>query len=91
MAGYSTAPLLTQSSFLQLFELRLPLGPVVARKTAIRLIEEDLLALEQLLQQMQEVQIGQPYQEYQHLAGADAAFHAILVRTCGDVFFSGYA
>jgi DNA-binding GntR family transcriptional regulator len=87
LRGYSSAPLLTRSSFLQLFELRLLLEPVVARKAATRLSEEDLLTLEQLVQQMQEVQIGRSYQEYQQLAGADAAFHDILAQACGNVFF----
>ena len=87
LRGYSAAPLLTLSSFTQLFELRLLLEPVVARKAAALLSGEDLHTLEQLVLEMREVQVGQSYQEYQQFAVADAAFHAILVRACGNVFF----
>jgi DNA-binding GntR family transcriptional regulator len=87
LRGYSAAPLLTRSSFIQLFELRLLLEPVIARKAAELLTEEDLLTLEQLVREMRGVQVGQSYQEYQQLAVADAAFHGILARACGNVFF----
>ena len=52
LRGYSAAPLLTRSSFIQLFELRLLLEPVIARKAAALLTEEDLLTLEQLVRDM---------------------------------------
>jgi DNA-binding GntR family transcriptional regulator len=87
LRGYSAAPLLTLSSFTQLFELRLLLEPVIARKAAALLTEEDLRNLEQLVFEMREVQVGQSYQEYRQLAVADAAFHDILARACGNVFF----
>ncbi|BCL79083.1 GntR family transcriptional regulator [Ktedonobacteria bacterium brp13] len=87
LRGYSAAPLLTPSSFIQLFELRLLLEPAVARKAATLLSEEDLHALEQLVLEMREVQVGQSYQEYQQLAVADATFHDILARACGNMFF----
>mgnify|MGYP001167495445 CR=1 FL=1 len=87
LRGYSAAPLLTLSSFTQLFELRLLLEPVIARKAATLLTEEDLRTLEQLVFEMREVRVGQSYQEYQQLAMADAAFHDILARVCGNVFF----
>jgi DNA-binding GntR family transcriptional regulator len=87
LRGYSAAPLLTLSSFTQLFELRLLLEPVVVRRAATLLTEEDLRTLEQLVLEMREVQVGQSYQEYQQLAVADAAFHDILARACGNVFF----
>src|SRR5258708_6009974 len=81
LRGYSAAPLLTLPSFTQLFELRLLLEPVVVRKAATLLTEEDLRTLEQLVFEMREVQVGQSYQEYQRLAMADAAFHHILARS----------
>lgn len=87
LRGYSAASLLDLSTFLQLFEIRLLLEPVVARKAATALREADLLALEQLVLAMREVQVGQTYQEYRQIAIADAMFHDILAQACGNVFF----
>jgi DNA-binding GntR family transcriptional regulator len=86
LRGYSAAPLLTPSSFSQLFELRLLLEPLVAHKAATLLSEQDLALLEELVLKMREVQVGQSYQEYRQLATADSAFHNVLTEACGNIF-----
>src|SRR5260370_4597378 len=67
LRGYSAAPLLDLSTFLQLFEMRLLLEPVVARKPATALREEDFLPLDPLSLSIQQATVAQTYQEHRQI------------------------
>ena len=86
LRGYSSAPLLDSSSFQQLYEMRLLLEPIAARKAAPSISENDLLILERQVLTMQEVRIGQTYKEYQQFTAADATFHDLVARASGNIF-----
>jgi DNA-binding GntR family transcriptional regulator len=86
LRGYSSTPLLDSSSLQQLYEMRLLLEPMAARKSAQIITENDLHLLEQQVLAMQEVKIGETYKEYQQFSAIDAVFHNIIARTSGNIF-----
>jgi DNA-binding GntR family transcriptional regulator len=82
LRGYRATPLLDESVFEQLFELRLLLEPYAARKAATALTADGLAALEQATAEIEEA-IGVQGQ-VRVFAAADARFHEAIAAASGN-------
>jgi DNA-binding GntR family transcriptional regulator len=82
--GFTVAPLLSESAYHQLFEVR-----HLLEMHAIRICQPDPVAianLTQLVTTMAAMEHGPVYRDFQAFSKADATFHRTLVTMAGNLF-----
>jgi DNA-binding GntR family transcriptional regulator len=92
LTGYRAAPVLDESGVRELFEVRLALEPVAARRAASQRSSQDLADIETSAADMRAMTAGSSlaghYQQYRQFADEDARFHEIVARAAGNGLLS---
>jgi DNA-binding GntR family transcriptional regulator len=82
--GYTSAPLLDAPRMLQLYETRLIVEPPAAELAVARGGEQLVARLTATIRRLERAPRGGSYEEYRHVAEADAAFHETLIEASGN-------
>jgi DNA-binding GntR family transcriptional regulator len=82
--GYFAAPLVDESTFEQLYEVRLMLEPDAAGLAARNFQARDIRALQSTLEEMSRVGTGHHYREYKDFAKQDSLFHTTMATASGN-------
>lgn len=84
LAGYRTTELLTPQGLEELFEMRLLLEPRATALAAVNADEQQLDAIENLVEEMRgRPGSGERYVAYREFAAADQRFHDTIARAAG--------
>ncbi|MCW2877468.1 MAG: hypothetical protein JWQ95_1568 [Sphaerisporangium sp.] len=83
-AGYTVAPLLDRDALIDLYDVRLLLEPTAAARAATNAVESDLRAIQEAIDLMAPVVIGDSYEAYREFAGQDARMHGAIARASGS-------
>lgn len=83
---YRTEPLLTRSSFDQLYDVRLQLEPFAASEAAKRIEPEQVHRLKDADRAMREAPTGSVSSQFSEFTAGNAAFHEIIARAAGNRF-----
>lgn len=84
LAGYSAAPLLTESQFADLYEMRLLLEPAAAAKAVARVSSDDLAALTAHLDVMRTAGSSADPATLRLFVQHDAHFHHLIAEASGN-------
>jgi DNA-binding GntR family transcriptional regulator len=87
-AGYYTAPKLNRSEFEQLYEMRLLVEPYAARQAAVKMSDEALKELCELVGRMDPSQAAGSHESYERFAHEDSEFHAMIAEGSGNMLIS---
>jgi DNA-binding GntR family transcriptional regulator len=82
--GYKVAPMLDESAFGELYEMRLLVEPPAAALAARRGTDAHLVAITTAFERMKRSGAGVRYREYRQMLDNDAAFHESIARASGN-------
>ena len=86
--GYFAAPLVDESTFEQLYEVRLMLEPEAAARAARHYEARHMRELNQALAEMSHAGTGHHYREYKDFARQDSLFHTTIAVASGNLVLS---
>jgi DNA-binding GntR family transcriptional regulator len=88
LIGYCTAPILNRAQFEDFHEIRLLIEPYVARQAAIKMSDQTIAELGQLLARMRPKKDAETRSSYDLFADQDSEFHERIAQATGNALIA---